>query len=47
MTLEITTGLLLVMVSVLGIIGCLIALAVTGPLFRRKRRKLLEKIESE
>lgn len=47
MTVEITLGLILVMISVVGILGCLIALIVTGPVFKKQRRNLLDEIESE
>lgn len=47
MTVEITLGLILVIISAVGILGCLIALIATGPLFKKQRRNLLEEIESE
>lgn len=44
---EITTGLLLVIVSGIGIVVCLVALLVTGPMFRKQRKELLTQIEEE
>lgn len=45
--LEITTGLILTGISAIGILGCIIALVITGPVFKRQRRKLLNRIEEE
>ena len=47
MMLEITFGMILTLVSAVGVIGCLIALIVTGPVFKRQRRNLLNEKESE
>lgn len=43
----ITTGLIITIVGVIGIIGCVIALITTGPRFRKQRQMLLEQIEEE
>lgn len=44
---EFTTGMIIMGISILGILGCLIALIITGPVFKRQRRKLLKRIETE
>lgn len=43
----ITTGWIITGVSVLGIIGCLTGLLVTGNIFKKQRERLLEEIEKE
>lgn len=47
MTLEVTFGLVLTLGSAAGILVCLIALIVTGPVFKKQRQNLLNQIESE
>ena len=47
MTIEITIGLVLTIISGIGILGSLIALILTGPIFKKQRRKLLNEIETE
>ena len=44
---EITTGMVIEGVSVLGVLACLVGLLVTIPMFRKQRKKLLDKIEAE
>ncbi len=44
---EITFGMVLVLASAAGVIGCVIGLIVTRPVFKRQRRNLLDEIESE
>lgn len=43
----ITMGLIITVVSVIGIAGCIIALIATGPRFKKQRQELLEQIEGE
>lgn len=47
MMIEITLGLVLTIISVIGILGSLIALILTGSIFKKQRKKLLNEIESE
>lgn len=44
---EVTLGLILTLGSAAGILTCLIALIVTGPVFKKQRQNLLSEIESE
>lgn len=44
---EITLGLLLVTVSIVIFVCCLIALVVTGPVFKKQREQLLKQIGEE
>lgn len=44
---EITLGLIITVVSILGILGCVIALIATGPVFKKQRNRLLDQIEEE
>lgn len=44
---EITLGLVITAVSILGVIGCVIALIATGPIFKKQRSRLLDQIEEE
>lgn len=44
---EITTGFIFVIIGAVGMTGCIIALAVSGKVFKKQREKLLRQIESE
>lgn len=44
---EITAGWIMTGVSVLGIIGCLIGLLISGSIFKKQRERLLYEIEKE
>lgn len=44
---EITMGLIITVVSAIGIVGCIIALIAAGPRFKKQRQELLEQIEGE
>lgn len=44
---EITMGMIVAAVSALGFFVCLIGLIATIPMFKKRRKKLLEKIEAE
>lgn len=46
-TFEITKGLWITLAGLTGILGCVLALALTIPLFQRHRKRMLEQIESE
>lgn len=43
----ITVGFVITVFSVVGIIGCITALAVSGKVFKKQREKILKQIESE
>lgn len=47
MTLEITFGMILTFLGLVGTIACLITLVVTNPIFKKQRKNLLNEIESE
>jgi len=40
-------GIVITIISVIGIVGCAIALIATGSRFKKQRRELLEQIEGE
>lgn len=40
-------GMMLVGISVLGIAGCMVALLMTGRIFKKQKEQLLEEIEKE
>ena len=40
-------GMILVGISVLGIVGCCVALLMTGRIFKKQKEQLLEEIEKE
>lgn len=40
-------GMILVEISVLGIVGCCVALLMTGRIFKKQKEQLLEEIEKE
>ena len=42
---EITRGLVMLIVGGMGTIICLIGLIATGPIFQKQRKKLLEKLQ--
>ncbi|MCB7303951.1 hypothetical protein NE683_06260 [Bariatricus massiliensis] len=44
---QLTSGMIMIAVSIVGNIGCIIALAATKRIFTRQRRKLLMEIEME
>lgn len=44
---EITHGLILTGISILGLLGCVAALIMTAVIFPKQRKRLLEKIEQE
>ncbi len=44
---EITEGMVIVGISIMGAIGCIVALAVSRVLFLKQRKNLLKKIETE
>lgn len=44
---EITHGLILTGISILGLLGCVAALIVTAVIFPKQRKRLLEKIEEK
>lgn len=42
-----SAGIVLILISIIGIIGCITALAASGKVFKNQRQKLLERIERE